>query len=160
MSFEIDILRHAHAEPAATGEGDIARALSARGRADAERAGAHLRARGSAFAAIVCSPSARTRETVTLALPDAAGINFDAAIYDATPGTLLGVLDRARAGAPRGPLLLVGHNPGLEQLVALLVDGHSDTPRGLPTAGIARLRFNDGAELEPGTAELLEFWSP
>jgi phosphohistidine phosphatase SixA len=55
-------------------------------------------------------------------------------------------------------VLLVGHNPGIERLVALMVDGRSDEFRGMPPAGLAVLHLQ-GA-LEPGNARLDAFWSP
>lgn len=146
-------MRHAHAEPD-SGGGDFERPLSARGRADAARVGAHLAASGLRFARVLCSPARRTRETLALALPDATA-DFEPAIYEALPGTLAKLLDQSP-----DPVLLVGHNPGLEQLVAFLVNGHSDAPRGLPTGGIVELSIPDGAELGPGVATVREFWSP
>lgn len=153
MSRTVVLLRHAHAEPDAGG-GDFERTLSARGRADAARVGQHLVESGLKFARVLCSPARRTRETLSLALP---GIEatFEPSIYEALPGTLAGLVD-----AGPDPVLLVGHNPGLEQLVAFLVDGHSDAPRGLPTAGLVQLSIPDGAELGPGVATVREFWSP
>jgi phosphohistidine phosphatase SixA len=153
MSRTVVLMRHAHAEPDAGG-GDFERPLSARGRLDAERVGRHLVASGLGFARVLCSPARRTRETLTLALPGAEAA-FEPSIYEALPGTLAGLLDRGP-----DPVLLVGHNPGLEQLVAFLVDGHSDAPRGLPTAGFVQLSIPDGAELGPGVATVREFWSP
>jgi phosphohistidine phosphatase SixA len=55
-------------------------------------------------------------------------------------------------------VLLVGHNPGIERLVALLVEGRSDEFRGMPPAGLAVLHL--GGALEPGSARLGAFWSP
>lgn len=153
MTRTIVLLRHAHAEPDAGG-GDFERPLSARGRSDARRVGEHLAASGLRFARVLCSPARRTRETLALALPGVEAA-FEPAIYEALPGTLARLIDEGP-----DPVLLVGHNPGLEQLVAFLVDGHSDAPRGLPTAGLVHLAVADGAELGPGVARVREFWSP
>ena len=76
-------------------------------------------------------------------------------IYDATPGELLALLDQH---ADAGTVLLVGHNPGIERLVALLVEGRSDEFRGMPPAGLAVLHL--GGPLEPASARLDAFWSP
>lgn len=111
---------------------------------------------GVRFDRVVSSPATRARETAELAAPGTS-VEFDPAVYDATPGTLLAVLDRHAGG---GRTLLVGHNPGLEQLVALLTEGRSDECRGLPTAGVARLAIADDASVEPGAAQLRAFWSP
>ena len=59
-----------------------------------------------------------------------------------------------------GRVMLVGHNPGFEQLAALLSSGQSGDFRGMPAGGIAVLRLPAGADLEPGIAELAAFWWP
>jgi phosphohistidine phosphatase SixA len=153
MSRTVVLFRHAHAE-ADAGGGDFERPLSARGRNDAKQAGVHIAATGIRFARVLCSPARRTRETLDAALPGVAA-EFESRIYEAQPGTLATLID-----AGPFPLLLIGHNPGLEQLVAFLVDGHSDAPRGMPTAAVVQLSIPDGAELGPGVATAKEFWSP
>ena len=57
-------------------------------------------------------------------------------------------------------LLLVGHNPGLERLVALLSSGQSGDYRGMPPAAVAVLALPAEAEIEPGIATLSTFWWP
>jgi phosphohistidine phosphatase SixA len=78
-------------------------------------------------------------------------------IYEATPGTLIAVLEQHAHGAHR--VLLVGHNPGMEQLLALLTSGRSPDARGMPPAGLAWIELQD-AGFEPGGARLRAFWSP
>ena len=53
----------------------------------------------------------------------------------------------------------MGHNPGLETLVALLATGQSGDFRGMPPAGVAWFELAGGA-LEPGAGTLKAFWSP
>jgi phosphohistidine phosphatase SixA len=157
MSREIVILRHAQAHPAANGGKDADRELTAHGRAEAQAVARWFAEHGLAFDQVLCSPAARARQTAALALGEAGAPQLDARIYEATPGTLIGLLDEARGA---GRVLLVGHNPGLEQLVALLTEGRSEIAHGLPTAGVARLSVPTGAALEPGIATLRAFWSP
>ena len=57
-------------------------------------------------------------------------------------------------------LLLVGHNPGLEQLAALMHSGQTGDYRGMPPAGIAVLKLPVDAAIEPGIASLTAFWWP
>lgn len=156
---ELILLRHAHAEPAAPGQADIDRPLSLRGQAEAEAAGRWLKTHGFLPDQVVCSPARRTRETVERVLQSLGFVDtrLDERIYEATPGTLIAVAD-AHRDIPRR--LLVGHNPGFEQLCALLSTGQSGDCRGMPTAGIAVLRLPDGAPLEPGIAQLAAYWSP
>jgi phosphohistidine phosphatase SixA len=155
---EIILLRHAHADPAMAGEDDMARVLSLRGEAEADAAGAWLKRHGAAPQRVLFSPAARARETCerVLASLGYADLRSEARIYEATPATLIRVLDEH---AEAGSTLLVGHNPGLENLVALLTEGASDSGRGMPPAGIAWLSLPDGA-LEPGTSRVRHFWWP
>ena len=57
-------------------------------------------------------------------------------------------------------LLLVGHNPGLEQLAALMHSGQSGDHRGMPPGGIVVLTLPVDATIEPGIATLSAFWWP
>lgn len=155
---EIILLRHAHADGAAPGQDDIARVLSLRGEAEADAAGAWLKEHGATPDRVLCSPSARTRETCerVLSALGYADLRSDARIYDATPGTLIRVLDEH---ADADSILLVGHNPGLENLVALLTEGASDSGRGMPPAAVAWLGLTEGG-LDPGAASVRHFWWP
>ncbi|MGH8106390.1 MAG: SixA phosphatase family protein, partial [Arenimonas sp.] len=78
-------------------------------------------------------------------------------IYEATPGDLMSVADEHK---DLSRVLLVGHNPGLEQLAALFSSGQSGEFRGMPAGGIAVLKLPADADLEPGVAELAAFWWP
>ncbi|MCW5577556.1 MAG: histidine phosphatase family protein [Dokdonella sp.] len=155
---DIILVRHAPAQHAAPGQGDAARALTSAGEAAAAAAGAWLREHGAAPAYILTSAAQRARATgeclaQALACTD---LREDARIYDATPATLLRVLDE-NAQAPC--LLLVGHNPGFETLVALLSSGVSDGGRGMPPGAVAWLTLPQG-EIEPGAATVRHFWWP
>ena len=77
-------------------------------------------------------------------------------IYEATPASLIRVLDDH---ADAGSVMLVGHNPGLETLVALLTEGASDSGRGMPPGAVAWLSLPAGA-IEPGSAQVRHFWWP
>jgi phosphohistidine phosphatase SixA len=57
-------------------------------------------------------------------------------------------------------LMLVGHNPGLEQLAALLHSGQTGDYRGMPPGAVAVLEFPADAAIEPGVARLSHFWWP
>lgn len=155
---ELILLRHAHALAAGAGESDDARRLSALGEAEADAAGAWLARHQAAPARVLCSPAQRTQQTLQRVLGQLgyADTRLEPRIYEATPGTLFSLLDE-HADAER--LLLVGHNPGLETLVALLATGQSGDFRGMPPAGVAWFELT-GAVLEPGAGALKAFWSP
>lgn len=155
---DLILLRHAHAEPATAGQDDRQRGLSATGLAEAHAAGEWLRAHGLMPDRILYSSAVRTRQTLE-AMGDVGGAQGreEASIYEASPGTLVALAD-ANRDAER--LLLVGHNPGLEQLTALMHSGQSGDYRGMPPGGIAVLSLPVDAALEPGIATLTQFWWP
>ena len=156
--FRLTLLRHAHADPAASGETDAERRLSSTGEAEADAAAVWLAGRGRPQRALV-SPATRTRQTLQRVLDRLGFVDTREAsgIYEASPGSLLALIDEHRDA---GHLLLVGHNPGLESVVALLATGQSGDRRGMPPAGIAELELPAGAAVEPGCARLVAFWWP
>jgi len=148
------LLRHskaAHPE----GVPDADRSLTPRGHADAGAAGAWLAAHGLVPDLVLCSPSRRTRETwhaVAMSLgPEATGVTaaYDPALYAA--GDARDLLDLLTATDPAVRVLLViGHNPTLSELSALL-DAAADD--GLRTSGVAVHEVpGEWAELAPGGA--------
>ena len=156
---ELILLRHAHAEPASAGQADLDRPLSPEGLAEAEAAGRWLAENNLVPDCALCSPSRRTRETLEAVLAKIGYVDqrLDERIYDATSGTLAELADDHRDS---DRLLLVGHNPGLEHLAALMHSGQSGDFRGMPPGGIAVLRLPADASIEPGVATLSAFWWP
>lgn len=154
---ELILLRHAHATNAQPGQADSDRALSLTGEAEADAAGAWLKSHRAHPLRVLCSPSVRTRQTLerVLARIDYADTRYMPEIYEATAGSLMTLLDQH---AEPTQILLVGHNPGIETLVALLATGQSGEFRGMPPAGIAW--FEIDGEIEPGAGRLKAFWSP
>lgn len=153
---ELILLRHAEAAPQGKdGKDDRERKLTEHGRNEARAAGEWLASHHVRYDRVLCSPSERTKETAALALGQVEPEYVDG-IYDATVGDLFELLDQQQ-GAEH--VVLVGHNPGIEQLVAFLVEGRSEDYRGMPPGALARLTFPHGP-LEPGKAKLETFWSP
>lgn len=156
---DLILLRHAEAMQLAVDGSDRERPLSLRGEEEARAAGAWLRKQHAAPDAVLCSPARRAQMTAERAL-DALGAGaprFLPGIYDATPGDLLSLLEIHASQARQ--VLLVGHNPGLEQLLALLISGRSAEARGMPPGSIAWVELDD-RELEPGGGKLRAFWTP
>jgi phosphohistidine phosphatase len=154
MKREIILLRHAHADNAAATANDADRGLSARGIAEARDAGHWLREHHALPALVLCSPARRARQTLSEALGDVP-MQAEQRIYEANAGELASLIDEY---ADTARLMLVGHNPGFETLVALLATGQSGDFRGIPPGGIAWLELDGLAE--PGSAVLKAFWSP
>lgn len=156
---QLVLLRHAHAEPALAGQADFDRPLSPEGLAEAEAAGVWLEQHGYRPDRILYSPARRTQQTLerVLAVLGNSDSRPEPRIYEATPGALMEIADAHRDG---GRVLMVGHNPGLEQLLALVASGQSGDFRGMPAGGVAVLELPPDASLEPGIGTISAFWWP
>lgn len=132
------ILRHAKSSWKQPALDDHDRPLSPRGARDAPRMGALLRRRGLTPDLIVSSTAVRARTTADR-VADRSGcggvVRLDRRLYLARPETIASVAGGLGGGAAR--LLVVGHNPGLEELVARLT-GAAEI---LPTAALAQVRL-------------------
>jgi phosphohistidine phosphatase len=140
------IMRHAKSDWGTPAEPDFDRPLAKRGQRDAPRMGEWLRAQGLVPDLVLASPARRARETASKVCKvlDIAkqAIQWEPRIYDATRADLIEVL--ADCPADRRLVLLVGHNPGLEELLEYLVRGSGTLPGGdktLPTAAVASVRL-------------------
>lgn len=166
MSRELLILRHAKSAWDTPAETDYDRPLNGRGKRDAPRMGAWLLAQELVPDHVLASPARRARQT-TRRVCKALGLNpervdWQERIYLAGVPTLLDAL----AGCPTDVtrVLLVGHNPGLEELLEYLGGFDLPPPPGgkrLPTATVARLVLpDDWSHLAAGCGELLTWMRP
>lgn len=140
------LLRHAHAGSGGHGP-DIERKLTERGVLEAGEIGEYMAEEGLMPDLAVISSAQRTRETwinVQKQLPTAIQCIYDLRIYDASQPTLLEVL-AAQPAASR-TVLLLGHNPGMQELALHL------TGRGSKNA-VVRLRH----EYPPASLAMIEF---
>lgn len=164
----LTLLRHAKSgwdEPVAR---DFDRRLNAKGKRAARAVGRHMRDAGLVFDHVIASPAARVAETleeVSGGYGHALRPAFDNRVYLATAETLLDLIHDAPPQADS--LLLTGHNPGMEELVLLLVPDGGSTDRGavedkFPTASLAEIRFDTGRweDLRPGSGTLTRFVRP
>ena len=121
---------------------DHERPLSPRGRRDAKRIVDHLLRLGIEPELVLCSTSRRTRETLELVGPalDAATVSLESELYAASADTLL---ERLHAVPEEvGSVMIIGHNPGLEDLALLLASDGPELERlktKFPTAALATL---------------------
>ncbi|MDF1721098.1 MAG: histidine phosphatase family protein [Minwuia sp.] len=133
------LLRHAKAAPPAPGQGDHDRILDAQGK-QATPVMAHFMARnGMTPDLVLCSDAARTRETWDLVAAEN-GWNdieqrFLETLYLAEASRICQLIQR-EAGAAE-TILLVGHNPGIEELAGLLTDRNDKASRRDLAAGMA-----------------------
>ncbi|HEX7370356.1 MAG TPA: histidine phosphatase family protein [Rhodanobacteraceae bacterium] len=156
---ELLLLRHAEAMNAGPDGRDVERPLSMHGEAQARAVGAWLAGQGAEPDAVLCSPARRaqmTADAVCRALRTRTP-SFLPAIYHATPGELLSLVEAHAPDARQ--VLLVGHNPGMEDLMALLTEGRSERTRGMSPATLAWIELTDDT-LEPGHGGLRALWSP
>ncbi|MFE7774176.1 SixA phosphatase family protein [Streptomyces sp. NPDC057445] len=143
---------------------DHERPLAPRGRRDAPAAGRLLRETGCVPDLVICSTARRARETWDLAaeqLGVEVPVRYDERVYGADPAELIDVLRQVPAGV--GTALLVGHNPGMEDLAAGLTGGAEGDAlvrmtEKFPTSAYAVLGFAGGwPALAPGSARLTAF---
>jgi phosphohistidine phosphatase len=162
------ILRHAKSSWDDPALDDFNRPLNDRGWKAARRIGKELKHREMHFDFVIASMAARVRETLDGArekLDLDAEIRFEPRMYGASESTLLSLIHELpeTALAP----LLVGHNPGLQQLVAELTRDDGDgyrrrVLRNFPTCALAivKLPARRWAEVEPGSGEIVELILP
>lgn len=117
------LLRHAKAEAEAASGDDFDRPLSARGRREAQAVAEQLAGLGFRLDVAVVSPALRTRETweALNAVMPGGEIRFERALYNAEAGAIRRLAEQA--GETAGTVVVIGHNPGLQELtVRLLIE--------------------------------------
>ncbi len=156
-------MRHAKSSWDDPGVADHDRSLAPRGRKAVRRLREYLAQLAPRPGLVLCSSSRRTRETLDGILP-ALGhdvpIEIDRELYGADADQLLTRLRRIDDDI--ACVLMIGHNPGMADLIDLLVD-HDDGPAGepFPTAAVAVLSFGGRWQtLEPASTSLKHFWTP
>ncbi len=149
--LKLAILRHAKSSWAEPAQADFDRPLAPRGLQAAPLMGRHMLEIGLRPDVVLCSPAARTKATAALVLA-AFGLQqprvvFDAMIYEATADNLFARLQ----GVPDSveTVLLIGHNPGLQDLVLGLAErplpkAYADLEVKLPTAALVLLQIPVG----------------
>jgi phosphohistidine phosphatase len=157
------LVRHGAATAKAPSGNDSDRSLTQEGREAIAVLGARLRAERRRPELALCSPARRTRETLDLlvsTLGPVGEVAVEEQLYNADVSTLL---DRLRLVPPeRGCVLLVGHNPGLEELVRTLTHPTSPVaPSGLPAGALALFEIGmPWPELGRDGGRLLELLLP
>ena len=160
------LVRHAKsARP--VGVPDHERALSGRGRRDAQAAGKWMLAEGPRPDLALCSTAVRARQTWELVAQPLPPVptRYSEELYGADAGELLALVTAAPASVR--VLVVVGHEP-TASVTALRLAGRRSDRRALealaekfPTTGIAVLRFEgEWAGLRAGRAALETFTVP
>jgi phosphohistidine phosphatase len=157
------LMRHAKAVRPQDAPDDRARGLTPRGRRDAAAAGAAIAAAGLAPTLALVSAAQRTRETAAAGLAAfKLETRFEEALYHASPASLWD----AFAATDAASVIIVGHNPGLAELVAhLIAEAHDRSALArdffghFPTAAFAAFALRGDALEAPGPS-LLAAWRP
>jgi phosphohistidine phosphatase len=155
------VLRHAKSSWSDQTLDDHERPLNERGLRDAPRMGALVRERRLTPDLIISSDAMRARMTAeAVAETDRAvgEIQLDPRLYLAGPADILAVLREVTETTVR-TVMIVGHNPGLEYLVAQL----TGDPHDFPTAALAEilLPIDQWRDLELSTrGTLAGLWRP
>jgi phosphohistidine phosphatase len=155
------ILRHAKSSWGDASLEDRERPLNERGRRDAPRMGDLLCAEQLVPDVILTSDAVRAH-TTAMAVAETAGYTGEIVVhpglYLASPEDILSAL-QAVPDTNAGTVMIVGHNPGLEELLARL----SGESHDLPTAALVHLELpiETWSELDASTpATLVEIWRP
>jgi len=139
------LLRHAKAVSTGDGLRDFDRSLSDQGREQVERVGKDLKQQNIGFDLVLSSTALRARETTELVLTAAGSmseVRFDQRIYEASVQQLLELVCEIEEG--KNEVLLVGHNPGLEELLKRLT-GRFET---MGTSTLAKIAFGASEWIE------------
>ena len=165
MSRELFILRHAKSDVDSGAKADSERPLNKRGRKDAPRIGEWMREHYLYPGFVLCSTAVRARETLAAVAEElelqAERIQFIDTLYLANLSTLLKIL--RDVPAEHDSVMLVGHNPGLDELVSYLSKTTiplTESGKLMTTACLAEFKLpNDWTELE-GKGELVNLVRP
>lgn len=117
------LLRHAKSSWKDSAIQDFDRPLNGRGKKAAETIGRFIRNKRIAPDLLLSSPAVRARETIEIVIKTAklrSELRYDERIYEASPQRLLEVVSQIEE--ERKIVLMVGHNPGMEELLKLLTD--------------------------------------
>ena len=165
----LGLFRHAKSDWQDQRARDFDRPLNARGREGAAVMGRHVRDHGVRWDRMISSPAIRCAETIEIAC-QAAGrpvaVQWDRRIYLASSATLLDLLRALDDGAKA--VLMVGHNPGLEDLIFDLVPDDGTSPLRdvveitFPTASYAVLELDTAnwADQKERTGRLVHLTRP
>ena len=160
------LMRHAKSDWHSAAQADFDRPLNQRGSKDAARMGEWLKQQNITPSLVLSSPAQRARQTV-LAVADTLGMKesevvFNKELYLADRATLLNILRTVPAATEN--VMLVAHNPGLDNLVEWLAPDPpplSESGKLMTTAAIAMFKVPGGwSRLKRGGLVLQQLQRP
>lgn len=165
----LGLFRHAKSDWHDRAARDFDRPLNERGRKGAALMGRYIDGHGARWERVISSPAVRAAQTIELAA-EAAGrtvpVEWDRRVYLASSVTLADLL--REVAEPTKSVLLIGHNPGLEDLIFDLVPDDGSSPlrevveEKFPTAAFAVLELDieRWEDLDDGCARLVHLMRP
>ena len=141
------LLRHAKSSWKDDSLPDFERPLAGRGRRSCETIADLIRSEQIEFDLLLSSTAVRARETIERVRQHAklrTELRFDERIYEATADRLLEVINQIESD--RKTVLLIGHNPGFEDLLQLL----TNELQPVPTACLAKVKMKISKWSEAG----------
>lgn len=161
--MKLIITRHAKSSWDNLSLDDHDRVLNERGRAAAKQMGKWIKGRRHTPQQVISSDAFRARETAELMIAGMGGeveLTLDSNLYHASADTLLARIGRA----PKGDLMVVGHNPGMGDFAARIVDARPSHDRFgvFPTTAtlILEVPVDDWSDLSFGAARVIQFIVP
>jgi phosphohistidine phosphatase len=160
------LLRHGKSSWSDSTLADVDRPLAPRGERASKRIAKYMRRKKVRPALVLCSPSVRTRQTLEAIQPSLAkrcSVEFLPELYAASERELLERLQALPDSV--GSVMLIGHNPGLQDLALGLASRGADLRQleeKFPTGALATLvvQREKWAALSPGDAELVDYVVP
>ena len=160
------LLRHAKSSWSDPALADVDRPLSPRGERASTRIAKYIRRKKLRPALVLCSPSRRTRqtlETIEPALGRRHAVELVPQLYAASELELLELLQALPDSV--ASVMIVGHNPGLQDLALALSARGADLRQleaKFPTGALATLvvQSDSWSALRPGVAELVDYVVP
>jgi phosphohistidine phosphatase len=161
MVRHLYLLRHAKSSWDDAKLADRDRPLASRGKKAMKAMARHLRHEGIRPDVVLCSPAKRARQTlerVRDSLGDDAAIEVEDELYTFDADVVLRRLKKVPASVTS--VMVVGHNPAMEELAALLAPA-GEAPGAFATGALASFSVPVAwSRLRPGCAELTSFVSP
>lgn len=165
---QVYLLRHAKAVWPSPGQKDFDRTLDTDGIEAAKVLGEELRRSGMKPEIVLCSPAIRARQTLEYVdIQSPFILEESEKLYSAGPDAYLMAIRLAGLEhEAANSVMLVGHNPMMEELATALAGrgkppSHPTFVSGFPTAALAVIQFDSPlAEIRPGTGTLQAFFSP
>ena len=147
------LMRHAKAEPEYSDCRDFDRSLTEDGRAMAQKSAEQLKEAGIQVGQILTSSARRTLQTAQIVAetlcPDAPLLAMDE-LYLAAPASYITAV-RQQAENDIHSVLLVGHNPGIAQLMSSWAEDHFSVPPA--TISVFQIPLQQWEQLSEGQSD-------